>query len=187
MNVSAYTPSKVAVSHAWPGVLVLTAGCFLRGGAVATYRPKGSVVVEGTATAAFGGRGATGPGAALGATLSAGYDARLDALTGTIGPSFEYFSPGGDWTFAALGSCGGRLYDERVEGSVLGAVACELRAGPLHILSYDGKGTARWAGAQAVVRFAFAGTSPEAEGWSFGIAGTWENWFTYVAPVNGRR
>jgi hypothetical protein len=161
--------------------IIWLTGCIFRGGAVATYRPSHGAGVEVTGTAAFGQKGSTGPGAAFGVTVSGGYDP-LGALAGTAGPSFEYFSPyldaRSEWIFASMLTCGGRFIDEHVNGSIVSAVSCEVRAGPRYLLD-DGNNSnyARWVGLDLVVRYAFAGDAP-AEGWTLGLAGTWEHWAT---------
>jgi hypothetical protein len=156
-------------------------GCILRGGGVATYRPGHGAGVEGTATVAFGGKGQTGPGAAMGVTLSGGYDG-LGAVAGGGAASFEYFSPylssANNAILTGMLACGGRFIDKRVNGSIIGAVSCELRAGMLRLLDDGGGQYARWGGLDLVVRYAFAGDEL-ANGWTLGLAGTWEHWMTY--------
>jgi hypothetical protein len=161
--------------------LIVTTGCIFRGGAVATRRPNGGAGVDGTVTAAFGGKGSRGPGAAFGATATAGYDSHFGAVAAGWGPSFEYFSPGQSWILYSMLTCGGRFVGARIDGDVVASATCEVRVGPSHLVSHTGD-TANWAGLDLVLGYSFAGTTSAVEGFTIGLAATWEHWLTYI-PV----
>ena len=164
-------------------VVLLVTGCLLRGGAIATYRPGGpgtGLGAELTGTAGLGTRLTSG-GAAAGATVEAGYDGRVDALAAGWGPSIEYDTPGDRWSMAAVLTCGGRLFAKREQGSVLGTAMCELRVGPSY-LAKVGNDYGRWLDAQLVIRYAAFGTNDQTDGWTIGLAGTWEHWMLDRSP-----
>jgi hypothetical protein len=165
--------------------VLLVTGCLLRGGAIATYRPGGAGA-EVTATAGLGGRTVVGDletagGGAFSLTASAGYDGRVGAPVASWGPSFEFYTAGDRWSLASLLTCGARVYAKHVRGDLVDAGVCELRLGPSYLSDFSSR-HARWASIELVVRYAAFGTTDDANGWTFGIAGTWEHWMTDRSP-----
>lgn len=180
----------MAPTSKWPVraslvLVLLVTGCLLRGGAMATYHPGGPGAGLGgelTGTAGLGTRLATTGGASFGATTSAGYDGGVGALVAGWGPSIGYATAGDRWSFATMLTCGARLFAKRdSRGTVLGTAMCELRVGPSYLAEVGNK-DGSWIDTQLVIRYAAFGTNDETDGWTIGLAGTWDHWLLDRSP-----